>query len=71
MLASGEVEVRPQTRAQFLAGLALYEARPDKEFSLTDCISMQMMRELGIFEVLTHDHHSAQEEFVALMRGAS
>ncbi len=32
--------VLPQTRADFDAALALYEARPDKEYSLTDCRSM-------------------------------
>src|SRR5262245_22926739 len=32
-----DVEVLPQTRADFDAALALYEARPDKEYSLTDC----------------------------------
>ncbi len=68
MLATGEIEIPAQTRAQFLAGLALYEARPDKNYSLTDCISMQMMRELGIFEILTHDHHFAQEGFVPILR---
>jgi len=54
-----------------LAGLDLHFDRPDKNYSLTDCISMQMMRELGVFEILTHDHHFAQEGFVALMRGES
>ena len=29
------------TRESFLSGMALYEARPDKGYSLVDCISMQ------------------------------
>jgi uncharacterized protein len=33
------VTVHPQSRQAFLSGLALYGARPDKEYSLTDCIS--------------------------------
>ena len=33
----------PQTRSSFLAGVELYRARPDKGYSLTDCISMQTM----------------------------
>ena len=61
------VEVIPQSRQTFLAGLALYESRPDKEYSLTDCISMQAMRQEGITEVLTHDKHFAQEGFVVLL----
>jgi hypothetical protein len=32
-----DVDVLPQTRADFDAALALYEARPDKAYSLTDC----------------------------------
>ena len=38
------VLVVPQSRDSFLSGMALYEARPDKGYSLTDCISMQTMR---------------------------
>jgi uncharacterized protein len=49
-------------------GLQLYAARPDKGYSLTDCISMQAMRDRGIYEVLTHDQHFAQEGFVLLLR---
>jgi hypothetical protein len=39
----------------FPAGLALYNAGPDKEFSLTDYISIAMRR--GLTEVLTNDKH--------------
>ena len=31
--------VREQSHQSFHAGLALYKARPDKGYSLTDCIS--------------------------------
>lgn len=62
------VEVVEQTRASFLAGLALYEGRPDKSYSLVDCISMQLMRAEGLTEVLTSDHHFVQEGFRALLR---
>jgi uncharacterized protein len=41
----------------------LYKDRPDKEYSLTDCISMQVMRREGLTEVLTNDHHFTQEGF--------
>ena len=60
------VDVLPQTRADFDAALALYEARPDKEYSLTDCRSMLAMRSLGLTEVLTNDHHFTQEGFTIL-----
>jgi predicted nucleic acid-binding protein len=56
----------PQTSADFATALALYEARPDKEYSLTDCRSMVALRALGISEVLTNDHHFTQEGFIIL-----
>lgn len=56
-----------QTRASFLDGLALYEHRLDKEYSLTDCISMEIMRSQGLAEILTHDRHFAQEGFKVLL----
>ena len=49
--------VFPQSRASLLDALTLYKSRPDKEYSLTDCISMQTMRREGLTEVLTNDHH--------------
>jgi predicted nucleic acid-binding protein len=51
---------------QLLEGLALYKDRPDKEYSLTDCIAMQVMRQEGLTEVLTNDHHFTQEGFYIL-----
>jgi predicted nucleic acid-binding protein len=58
--------VLPETRADFDAALALYEARPDKGYSLTDCRSMLALRALAITEVLTNDHHFTQEGFTCL-----
>ena len=62
------VHVVPQSRQSFLAGLLLYEARPDKGYSLVDCISMQTMRREGLTEALTNDRHFEQEGFRALFR---
>lgn len=61
------IRVFPQSHESFFTGLALYEARPDKGYSLTDCISMTVMRREGIVEVLTHDHHFRQEGFTVLL----
>ena len=55
--------VIPQSRSFFLDALTLYEVRPDKEYSLTDCISMEVMRREGLTEILTNDHHFTQEGF--------
>jgi uncharacterized protein len=68
ILASSVVRVIPQSRGSFLAGLHLYRARPDKGYSLVDCISMQTMRGEGLTEVLTNDRHFEQEGFRALFR---
>lgn len=66
ILIHPHVEVAPQSRRSFLDALALYEARPDKDYSLTDCASMVTMRSRGLTEVLTRDAHFAQEGFVLL-----
>jgi predicted nucleic acid-binding protein len=42
ILASKAIDVLPQSRESFLAGLSLYSSRPDKGSSLIDCISMQV-----------------------------
>ena len=55
--------VIPQSRTSLLDALAFYESRPDKEYSLTDCIAMQVMRHEGLTDVLSNDHHFAQEGF--------
>jgi len=61
-----QVDVLPQSRADFDAALALYEARLDKEYSLTDCRSMVAMRSLGLADALTNDRHFSQEGFTVL-----
>jgi uncharacterized protein len=68
ILTAHAVRVVPQSHESFLKGLALYEARPDKRYSLTDCISMQTMRYEGLTEALTNDRHFEQEGFRALFR---
>ena len=57
LLSDACVILIPATHELFLEGLALYEQRPDKAYSLTDCISMQIMRREGLADVLTNDHH--------------
>ena len=62
------VRVIPQSRESFLSGMSLYAQRPDKGYSLTDCISMQAMRREGLTQALTNDRHFEQEGFRALFR---
>jgi len=68
VLKNPGVRVVPQSHESFLSGMALYGARTDKRYSLTDCISMQTMRREGLTDVLTNDRHFEQEGFRALFR---
>lgn len=68
ILRDPTVRVIPQSNRSFHMGLELFHARPDKGYSLTDCISMQVMRQEGLTAVLTHDRHFEQEGFRALFR---
>jgi len=54
--------------AVYRAGFGLFAARPDKAWSLTDCISFVVMREKGISEALTADRHFEQAGFLAVFR---
>ncbi len=49
-------------------GVALYTARSDKAWSLTDCISFAVMNEHGLIDALTADHHFEQAGFTALLK---
>ena len=55
ILVNAAIRVIPQSRSSFLAGLDLYTQRPDKRYSLTDCISMQTMRRERLTDVLTSE----------------
>jgi predicted nucleic acid-binding protein len=68
MLSDPGVRIIPQSHDSFIAGFELYRSRPDKGYSLTDCISMQTMRKEGLTEALTNDRHFEQEGFRALFR---
>jgi predicted nucleic acid-binding protein len=68
MLADPTVQVLFQNHKTFMDGLKLYEDRPDKGYSLTDCISMRVMREESLHDILTNDQHFVQEGFHCLFR---
>jgi len=52
----------------FEHGLDLFGNRPDKSWSLTDCISFVVMQAHGLTEALTADHHFEQAGFVRLLK---
>lgn len=68
ILANVHVTVMPQTHESFMRGLDFYASRADKAYSLVDCISMNTMRQMGVTEVLTNDHHFTQEGFTILIK---
>ena len=63
VLADPNMTVMPQSRTSFLDALAFYASRLDKQYSLTDCVSMQAMRREGLTDVLSNDRHFTQEGF--------
>jgi predicted nucleic acid-binding protein len=66
MFINQNVQIIEQNHQSFILGFALYENRLDKGYSLTDCISMNVMKQLNITEILSHDRHFNQEGFVIL-----
>jgi hypothetical protein len=52
----------------FEAGVELYVARSDKDWSLTDCISFIVMEQRNISDALTGDHHFEQAGFRTLLK---
>jgi predicted nucleic acid-binding protein len=63
-----EMRLAAAEEALFDAGFQLYRQRPDKEWSLTDCISFVVMQREAITEALTGDHHFEQAGFIALLK---
>lgn len=75
LLASMEDDPRfvilPWDERVYSSALGLFRNRPDKNWSLTDCISFVVMRGRGITEALTADNHFRQAGFQPLLRRAA
>jgi len=63
LAANPVVTIVDATSDLFHSGIDLYDNRPDKNWSLTDCISFVVMNEHELSEALTGDHHFAQAGF--------
>ena len=61
-------EVIPASRELLDRAVELYHQHADKEWTLTDCASFVVMRERGITDALTEDHHLAQAGFTTLFK---
>ena len=68
LAADPNAEIVAPSQELFEAGVRLYRARPDKEWSLTDCISFVVMQGRGITGSLTGDRHFEQAGFQALLK---
>ena len=65
---SPAVRVVPASRPLLEAAIALYASRTDKDWTLTDCVSFVVMRDEGLTQALTADHHFEQAGFSALLK---
>lgn len=68
LLDDPQLEVLPVSQEQWEQGRQLFAARPDKDWSLTDCISFVVMQERGLKDALTGDHHFEQAGFKTLLK---
>lgn len=70
ILSSPGHVVLPVTAELLSEALALYQARSDKAWSLTDCASFIAMESENLKEALTADRHFSQAGFKILLRNA-
>lgn len=65
--AEPSVTVWPLTPELFDDALALFKARPDQRYSLTDCASMVVSHRLNVTQILTADRDFENEGFEILL----
>ncbi|MBO0697116.1 MAG: type II toxin-antitoxin system VapC family toxin [Zavarzinella sp.] len=63
-----DTEIVPAGPDLFQAGLDLFADRPDKDWSLTDCLSFVVMTDRGLTDAVTADHHFEQAGFRILLK---
>jgi predicted nucleic acid-binding protein len=68
LFGNAGVRVVAQSRDSFIRALDRFARRRDKEYSLTDCSSMNAMDAEEIRDVLTSDRHFEQEGYNILIR---
>ncbi len=62
------VQIVPASKALFRAGFELFASRPDKEWSLVDCIFFVVMKQRRLSEALTTDDHFEPARFKVLLK---
>jgi uncharacterized protein len=64
--SAAEVRVEHPDATEELLSWALFLDRPDKTYTLTDCLSFVVMRRLKLEAAVATDEHFRQEGFVTL-----
>ncbi len=62
-----KIEIVPDSEDLHARAFALYSARPDKEWGMTDCISFVVMQDAGLTVALTTDEHFEQAGYIKLL----
>lgn len=65
--ADARIEVVPLEAELMGSAIQLYRGRPDKNWSLTDCMSFLVMERRGVTEALTRDRDFEQAGLKAMM----
>ena len=65
--ADAHIEVAPFQPALIDSAVELYRTRPDKSWSLTDCLSLVVMERRQLTEALTTDRHFEQAGMKVMM----
>ncbi len=66
LIEDGLVELVRVDQAHEDAAWEVFEQYSDQDFSYTDCTSFAVMRQLGLTNVFTADHHFATMGFILL-----
>ena len=67
VLSSKACQIEWTDSARFLAVVRFLNQHQDKNWSFTDCLSFVVMRDLGLQQALTKDHHFQQAGFTVLL----
>jgi predicted nucleic acid-binding protein len=67
IMARDDIEVVQFSSMLWDRSWTLFRSRPDKAWSMTDCISFEVMQERGLTEALAADSHFKQAGFRALL----
>jgi predicted nucleic acid-binding protein len=68
LLAAQGTDFVPASGELFQRGLALFDKRPHKKWSLVDCISFVVMKQRRLTDALTTNHHFEQAGFQVLLK---